>query len=172
MPKYPLLANRRAGRIAQRLLAKMQYFPCISFGLLRFCLHLLNVEEAVENFKNAQRLFSYFCSFQPNHLQPDSNWCDSSFKPLYANFPPNVHKVNLSGIADDFLFSQQAKSIFVYKLLSRSQLKFTHYRRRCKLYVCIALFILLLFPWIKLIYTECSDERKATSSCNMTLTLC
>jgi hypothetical protein len=50
MPKYWLLANRRAGRIAQRLLAKMQQFPFISSELLCFCLYLLKVEEAVENF--------------------------------------------------------------------------------------------------------------------------
>jgi hypothetical protein len=60
--------NRRAGRIAQRLLAKMQQFPFISSELLRFCLHLLKDEEAVENFKNAQRILSYFSSFQPYHL--------------------------------------------------------------------------------------------------------
>jgi predicted metal-dependent hydrolase len=68
MPKYRLLANRRAGRIAQRLLAKMWQFPLIFSELLRFCLHLLKVEEAVENFKKAQRIFSYFSSFQPYHL--------------------------------------------------------------------------------------------------------
>ncbi len=60
MPNYWLLANRRAGRIAQRLLAKMLQFPFISSELLRFCLYLLKVEEAVENFKNAQRIFSFF----------------------------------------------------------------------------------------------------------------
>jgi hypothetical protein len=67
MPKYRQLANRRAGRIAQRLLAKMEQFPFISSELLRFCLYLLKVED-VENFKNAQRIFSYFSSFQPYHL--------------------------------------------------------------------------------------------------------
>jgi hypothetical protein len=60
MPKYPLLANRRAGRIAQRLLAKMQQFPCISSELLRFCLHLLKVKEALENYKNAQQFSLIF----------------------------------------------------------------------------------------------------------------
>ncbi len=75
-----LLANRRAGRIAQWLLAKMQQYPFISSELLCFCLYLLKVGEAMENFKNAQRIFSYFFSFQPYHLQPDSNWCDSPFK--------------------------------------------------------------------------------------------
>jgi hypothetical protein len=68
MPKYPLLANRRAGRIAQQLLTKTLQFLFISSELLLFCLHLLKVKEAVENFKNAQRFFSYFCSFQPYHL--------------------------------------------------------------------------------------------------------
>jgi hypothetical protein len=63
MPKHRLLANRRAGRIAQRLLAKTWQFPFISSELLRFCLHFLKVEEALENFKNAQRFFSYVCSF-------------------------------------------------------------------------------------------------------------
>jgi hypothetical protein len=67
MHKYLQLANRREGRIAQQLLAKMLQFPYISSELLRFCLHLLKVEEAGENFKNAQRFFSYFCSFQPYH---------------------------------------------------------------------------------------------------------
>ncbi len=80
MPKCPLLANRRGGRIAQRLLAKMWQFPFISSELQRFCLHLLKVEEAMENFKNAQRFFFYFCPFQPYHLLPDSYWCDSPFK--------------------------------------------------------------------------------------------
>jgi hypothetical protein len=42
----PLLANGRGGRIAQRLLAKMWQSPLISSELLRFCLHLLKVEEA------------------------------------------------------------------------------------------------------------------------------
>jgi hypothetical protein len=79
MPKYPLLANRRGVRIAQRLLAKTWQFLFISSELLHFCLHLLKVEEAVENFKNAQWFFSYFSSYQPNHLQPDSNWFDSPF---------------------------------------------------------------------------------------------
>jgi hypothetical protein len=50
MPKYPLLANRRGVRIAQQLGAKAWKFPYISSKLLRFCLHLLKVEEAVENF--------------------------------------------------------------------------------------------------------------------------
>jgi hypothetical protein len=35
---------------------------------MHFGLHLLEVEGAVENFKNAQRFFSYFCSFQPYHF--------------------------------------------------------------------------------------------------------
>jgi hypothetical protein len=61
-------ANRKGDTIAKRLLAKTWQFPFISSELLRFCLHLLQVEEALENFKNAQRFFSYFCSFQPYHL--------------------------------------------------------------------------------------------------------
>ncbi len=79
MPNYLLLVTRREVRIAQQLLAKTLQFSFISSERQRFCLHLLKVKEAVENFKNAQRFFSYFCSFQPYHLQPDSNWCISPF---------------------------------------------------------------------------------------------
>jgi hypothetical protein len=39
-----------------------------SLKLLGFCLHLLKVAEAVENFKNAQQFFSYFWSFQPHNF--------------------------------------------------------------------------------------------------------
>jgi hypothetical protein len=46
MPKYPLSVNR----IAQRLLAKTLQFPSLFSEVLLFCLHLLKVEEAVENF--------------------------------------------------------------------------------------------------------------------------
>jgi hypothetical protein len=62
MPKYPLSTNRRGGTIAQRLLVKMWQFPSLFSEALRFHLHLLKVEGAVENFKNAQWFFSYFCS--------------------------------------------------------------------------------------------------------------
>jgi hypothetical protein len=34
----------------------------------------------VENLKNPQRVFSYFCSFHPHHFYQNSNWCDSPFK--------------------------------------------------------------------------------------------
>jgi hypothetical protein len=37
-PKYPLSANRRGDRIAQRLLAKTWQIPSIFFEVLRFCL--------------------------------------------------------------------------------------------------------------------------------------
>jgi hypothetical protein len=80
MPKYLKPANRRWGRISQRLLAKTWQFPSLFFEGAYFCSHLLKVEGAVKNFFNAQRLFSYFCSFQPYHFYPDSNWCDSPFK--------------------------------------------------------------------------------------------
>ncbi len=59
MPKSPLLANRRGGRIVQQLLEKTWQFLFISSELLRFCLHLLKIKEAVENFKNSQRFFSF-----------------------------------------------------------------------------------------------------------------
>jgi hypothetical protein len=55
-------AKRREGRIAQWLLAKSMQFPFLFYEALRFYLHLLNVEGAVENFKNTPRFFSYFCS--------------------------------------------------------------------------------------------------------------
>jgi hypothetical protein len=32
-----------------------------------------------KKFKNHQRFFSYFCSFQLYHFQPNSIWCDSPF---------------------------------------------------------------------------------------------
>jgi hypothetical protein len=76
VPKYLLSANRRGGRIAQRLLAKTWQFAALFSEALRFCLHSLEVERAGENFKNAQRFFSYFCSLQPD-------WCDSPFKSLF-----------------------------------------------------------------------------------------
>jgi hypothetical protein len=60
MSKFPLLANRRVSRIAQRLLAKTWQFEALFSEELHFCLYLLKVEGAVENFKNAQRFFSYF----------------------------------------------------------------------------------------------------------------
>ncbi len=85
MPKYLQPANRRGGIISQRLLAKTWPFhPFFPEGP-HFCSHLLKVKGAVKNVKNAQRLFSYFCSFQPYHLLPDSNWCDSPFKVLPAD---------------------------------------------------------------------------------------
>jgi hypothetical protein len=37
-------------------------------GVPHFCLYLLQVEETVENFKNVQQVFSYFCSFCPYHF--------------------------------------------------------------------------------------------------------
>jgi hypothetical protein len=60
MPKYLLLANRRGGRIAQRLLAITWQFAALFSEALRFCLHLFKVERALENCKSAQQ-FSYFC---------------------------------------------------------------------------------------------------------------
>ncbi len=79
MPKLPLSSNRRGDRIAQRLLAKTWQFSSLFYEAIHICLHLLKVTGAVENFKNVQRFFSYFCSFQPYHFQPNSNWCDSPF---------------------------------------------------------------------------------------------
>jgi hypothetical protein len=49
-------------------LAKMWQFPSLCSEGPHFCPYLLKVEEALEIFKNAQRFFSYFCSFQPYHL--------------------------------------------------------------------------------------------------------
>jgi hypothetical protein len=63
MPKLPLSSKRREDRIAQRLLAKKGQFPSLFYEAKRICLHLLKVEEAVENFKNAQWFFSCFCFF-------------------------------------------------------------------------------------------------------------
>jgi hypothetical protein len=68
MPKYPFSVNRRGGRIAQQLLAKTWQFAALFSEALRFYLHLLKVKGTVENVKNAQRFFSYFCSFQPYHF--------------------------------------------------------------------------------------------------------
>jgi hypothetical protein len=80
MPKYLQPANRRGGSISQRLLAKTWQFPSLFPEGPHFCSHLLTVKGAVKNFFDAQRLFSYFYSFQPYHFLPDSNWCDSPFK--------------------------------------------------------------------------------------------
>jgi hypothetical protein len=63
-----LSSNRREDRIAQRLLAKKWQFPSLFYEAKHICLHLLKVAGAVENFKNAQRFFSCFCSFQPCHF--------------------------------------------------------------------------------------------------------
>jgi hypothetical protein len=68
MAKYLPSANRRGGRIAQRFLAKTWQFPFLFLLSAVFCLHLLKVKGAVENFKIGQRFFSYFCSFQPYHF--------------------------------------------------------------------------------------------------------
>jgi hypothetical protein len=38
------------GRIAQRLLAKMLQFPLLFSAAARFCLYLLQVEVAIENY--------------------------------------------------------------------------------------------------------------------------
>jgi hypothetical protein len=48
MPKYPISANRRGGRTAHRLSAKMWQFPAFFFEALRFYLHLLKVVGALE----------------------------------------------------------------------------------------------------------------------------
>jgi hypothetical protein len=64
MPKLPLSSNRKEDKIAQRLLAKTWQFPSLFYEAIHICLHLLNVAGDVENFKNAQRFFSCFCSFQ------------------------------------------------------------------------------------------------------------
>ncbi len=53
-------ANRRQGRIANRLSAKMCKFPSLSFEAPCFCLYLLKVEGAVNNFINPQRFFYFF----------------------------------------------------------------------------------------------------------------
>jgi hypothetical protein len=63
MPKYLISANRRGGRIAQWLFAKMWQFAALFSEAVRFCLHLIKVKAAVKNFKNAQRFFSYFALF-------------------------------------------------------------------------------------------------------------
>jgi hypothetical protein len=63
MPKYMQPANGRGGRISQRLLAKTWQFQSLFAEGPCFCSLLLKVEGAVKNIKNAQRLFSYFCSF-------------------------------------------------------------------------------------------------------------
>jgi hypothetical protein len=47
---------------------KTWQFPSFFSEVPRFCLYLLKVEETVENFKNLQRDFSYFCSFHPYHF--------------------------------------------------------------------------------------------------------
>jgi hypothetical protein len=60
MPKYLLSANKRGGKITQRLLLKTWQFPSLFFEALRFCLHLLNVEGAVENFKMLSGSFPVF----------------------------------------------------------------------------------------------------------------
>jgi hypothetical protein len=53
MPKYLLKANRRGGRIAQRIVGKMWQFPSLFSEVLRFCLQLLKVKGAVEKIFNA-----------------------------------------------------------------------------------------------------------------------
>jgi hypothetical protein len=80
MPKLQLPANRRQGKIAQRLLAKTWQLPSLFSEAPCFCLYLLKVHGTVGNFKNPQRVFSNFCSFHPYHFKPNSNWCDSPFK--------------------------------------------------------------------------------------------
>jgi hypothetical protein len=58
MPKYLQPANRRAGSISQRLLAKKWQFPSLFPEGPHFCSHLLKVKEAVKKILNAQQLFS------------------------------------------------------------------------------------------------------------------
>jgi hypothetical protein len=50
MLKFPASANRRQGRIAQRLLAKTWQFSSLFSEALQFCLYLLKVKGTVENF--------------------------------------------------------------------------------------------------------------------------
>jgi hypothetical protein len=68
--QIPTSANRKQGRMAQQLLAKTWQFPSLfseaTYYVLR--LYLLKVKGTVENFKNPQRVFSYFCSFHPYHF--------------------------------------------------------------------------------------------------------
>jgi hypothetical protein len=80
MPKYPLSANRRVGRISQRLLAKTWQFTALFSEALHFCLYLLKVKGAVENFQNVQRDFSFFARFSHTTFSQTQNWCDSPFK--------------------------------------------------------------------------------------------
>jgi hypothetical protein len=68
MPKFPPSANRRQGRNAQRLFAKTWQFPSLFSEETCFCSYLLKVKGAVENFKNPQEVFSYFCFFHPHHF--------------------------------------------------------------------------------------------------------
>jgi hypothetical protein len=62
MPKYLLGANRRGGRIAQRLLAKSWEFAALFSEALRLCLHLLRVEGAAKHFKNSSQFFYFALS--------------------------------------------------------------------------------------------------------------
>jgi hypothetical protein len=55
--------------------------------VLRFCLNLLQVDEAVENFKNTQRFLSYICSFNYTtflYLYPfcGAQWLITAFKSI------------------------------------------------------------------------------------------
>jgi hypothetical protein len=89
MPKFRPSANRRQGRIAQWLLAKMEQFPSLFPEAPRFCQYLLKVKGTAENFENPQRVFSYLCSFHPYQFWPKSNWCGSPFK-SQATVPLNL----------------------------------------------------------------------------------
>ncbi len=84
MPKYPPLTNRRRGGISQRLLAKTWQYPSLLSDGPCFCSRLFKVERAVKIFKNAQRLFSYFCSFQPYHFSQTQT---GATVPLNSNGP-------------------------------------------------------------------------------------
>ncbi len=86
MQKLPISSNWWGDRIAQRLLAKTWQFPSLFYEAICIFLHLLKVAGAVENIKNAQRFFSCFCSFQPYHFQPNSNWCGSPLKGMLRWF--------------------------------------------------------------------------------------
>jgi hypothetical protein len=107
MPKYLQPANRRGGSISQRLLAKTWQFPSLFPEGPHFSSDLLKVKGAVKIFFDAQRLFSYFCSFQPYHFLPDSNWCDSPFKSIIIFLTSS----GVTGMSD---FEEQSQELSQY----------------------------------------------------------
>jgi hypothetical protein len=66
-------ARRAAGPISHCVSASIRYFGDRFVEAMFLCVLGLKIKEAREKLKTSQPFFSYFCSFQPYHIKPNSN---------------------------------------------------------------------------------------------------